>query len=538
MAANDQQLKEQKESREPAHHARRPMNAFLIFCKRHRGSVRLHFPHLENRAVTRVLGEWWATLHPDQKQSYINLAQEYKDAFLNANPDFKWYKLPAPPLRTLTTRPTNKKPDVGSSYEQNSTITTSNSNYESSNYTNTENNDAIQPGKLADESQIGGLSSLFTPQKNSSNRKDDDDGDHNNDNDDDDDVDDEDDELPNIENDNIANGADEIIVPKPPKKRYTELPIDLEQKRDCKADLFGESRTGIAESNNNNSSNNNNNEHHLHLDDEKRKREANSYMEVNSPEDNNFRGERSCKGLRYQKFLAEQVRNVGSMAQQVKRRRTELNKLTGIEKHTKERRNSISSNVSEKTDSLSSEGGNSSRSDLEHLVDSAEGKVEASKPENTETDEAEFEAWTRKRFKAEDFNLEKKIEALPSLSLEEFQEKKKQQRTKKKKLPQKLNTNSIAKRTLVNQNNNGQLDTSINNRKEINDINSHEESNNAHLVGSQKRKARKQSITRNASAIVSKNSTQETNQPWCASPDLEALACLAELAANRTKLTK
>lgn len=34
-----------------------------------------------------------------------------------------------------------------------------------------------------------------------------------------------------------------------------------------------------------------------------------------------------------------------------------------------ERRNSISSNVSEKTDSLSSEGGNSSRGDLEHLVE-------------------------------------------------------------------------------------------------------------------------------------------------------------------------
>lgn len=44
-------------------------------------------------------------------------------------------------------------------------------------------------------------------------------------------------------------------------------------------------------------------------------------------------------------------------------------RVTGVEKHTKERRNSISSNVSEKTDSLSSEGGNSSRSDLEHLVD-------------------------------------------------------------------------------------------------------------------------------------------------------------------------
>lgn len=52
------------------------MNAFLIFCKRHRGSVRSGFPHLENRAVTRVLGEWWATLNPDQKRTYKNLAQE------------------------------------------------------------------------------------------------------------------------------------------------------------------------------------------------------------------------------------------------------------------------------------------------------------------------------------------------------------------------------------------------------------------------------------------------------------------------------
>lgn len=30
-----------------------------------------------------------------------------KDAFFNANPNFKWYKLPAPPLRTLATRPSN-----------------------------------------------------------------------------------------------------------------------------------------------------------------------------------------------------------------------------------------------------------------------------------------------------------------------------------------------------------------------------------------------------------------------------------------------
>lgn len=33
----------------PDHHARRPMNAFLIFCKRHRGIVKEKYPNLENR---------------------------------------------------------------------------------------------------------------------------------------------------------------------------------------------------------------------------------------------------------------------------------------------------------------------------------------------------------------------------------------------------------------------------------------------------------------------------------------------------------
>lgn len=38
---------------------------------------------------------------------------QYKDAFLSANPTFKWYKLPAPPLRTLSTRPTNSDRSYG-----------------------------------------------------------------------------------------------------------------------------------------------------------------------------------------------------------------------------------------------------------------------------------------------------------------------------------------------------------------------------------------------------------------------------------------
>lgn len=61
---------------EPAHHARRPMNAFLIFCKKHRPIVRKKYPSLENRGVTRILGEWWALLDACDKEAYTNLAKE------------------------------------------------------------------------------------------------------------------------------------------------------------------------------------------------------------------------------------------------------------------------------------------------------------------------------------------------------------------------------------------------------------------------------------------------------------------------------
>jgi len=150
----------------------------------------------------------------------INFFQ-YKDAFLNANPDFKWYKLPAPPLRTLNTRPTNKKQESSSGVQSTNSVK---SEYESSDCTKSDRRDgqSIQPGKLADESQIGGLSSLFTPQKSETSE-----------------------ETINgiVENDSVP--------PKPPKKRYIESPFQGDQKRDCKTDLFGEKKRKRAESNNN-----------------------------------------------------------------------------------------------------------------------------------------------------------------------------------------------------------------------------------------------------------------------------------------------
>lgn len=83
---------------------RRPMNAFFLFCKRHRSVVRERYPHLENRAITKILGEWWASLEAPAKHTYTELAKQYKEAFMKANPDFKWCKMPTLPTRSPVTR--------------------------------------------------------------------------------------------------------------------------------------------------------------------------------------------------------------------------------------------------------------------------------------------------------------------------------------------------------------------------------------------------------------------------------------------------
>lgn len=64
------------DEKQPEHHARRPMNAFLIFCKRHRGIVREKYPNLENRAITKILGDWWANIDVAEKEHFNRLARE------------------------------------------------------------------------------------------------------------------------------------------------------------------------------------------------------------------------------------------------------------------------------------------------------------------------------------------------------------------------------------------------------------------------------------------------------------------------------
>ncbi|XP_024921177.1 HMG box transcription factor BBX isoform X2 [Cynoglossus semilaevis] len=80
--------------------ARRPMNAFLLFCKRHRSLVRQEHPRLDNRGATKILADWWAVLEPKEKQKYTDMAKEYKDAFMKANPGYKWCPTTSKPVKT------------------------------------------------------------------------------------------------------------------------------------------------------------------------------------------------------------------------------------------------------------------------------------------------------------------------------------------------------------------------------------------------------------------------------------------------------
>jgi len=69
-----QVMEESGELRKPA--VKRPMNAFLIFCKRQRSVVRQQNPHIDNRSVTRILGDLWANLDVNEKSVYTDLAKQ------------------------------------------------------------------------------------------------------------------------------------------------------------------------------------------------------------------------------------------------------------------------------------------------------------------------------------------------------------------------------------------------------------------------------------------------------------------------------
>ncbi|XP_053203379.1 LOW QUALITY PROTEIN: putative transcription factor capicua [Panonychus citri] len=71
-------------------HIRRPMNAFMIFSKRHRALVHQRHPNSDNRTVSKILGEWWYSLKKEEKEKYNDLAFKVKEAHFKKHPNWKW----------------------------------------------------------------------------------------------------------------------------------------------------------------------------------------------------------------------------------------------------------------------------------------------------------------------------------------------------------------------------------------------------------------------------------------------------------------
>ncbi|CAG5043391.1 unnamed protein product [Parnassius apollo] len=518
-------MHEQDGDGEPAHHARRPMNAFLIFCKRHRSVVRDKYPNLENRSITKILGEWWANLEKEEKACYTSLAKQYKDAFFSANPDFKWYKLPAPPLRTLTSRPreSNDKTIVSSNNEYHDTeLEKTNNNSTKVDLNKTPSENAVNaeakplsmftPGKLADEAQMGGLSSLLATKTEI--------------------------QTPNpyysppsfkfnaistpIEN-RSRNILERVGIKGNREDNIRELQNALTETTRIFEEDFDETGQIYYGTPNDQFTN----QDVIDQIVDKRYSTDDGYQR-NWSDDEKSKSGRSCKGKRYQEFMA-----VGGLIVNKRQRRDFPDKMPD---------EGYSASCSWDP------GSSREESYVEDAKPSSVNDIITENEAKPETDATEPDNNANKTFKAADFDLDAKIRALPSLSLEKFQQKKRENKRKKKTIN--LKPKALESSQIIN---------SVP-RPFMEDKREMAERWRENVIGSQKRKPRKISITRlEINSLVSNDmnrapktspdikigteapctviQTMEIcNQTPHNSVDLLALATLAEVAANTSKI--
>uniref|UniRef100_T1H2P3 Uncharacterized protein n=1 Tax=Megaselia scalaris TaxID=36166 RepID=T1H2P3_MEGSC len=107
-------------------------------------------------------------LESSEKAPFNELAKQYKDAFFSENPNFKWHKLPAPPLRSLPPRPKLIERDSSMEYEEIDESTANNDlqelklhHFDLKRVPHTVSVSEVANFKFADETQMGGLSQLI-----------------------------------------------------------------------------------------------------------------------------------------------------------------------------------------------------------------------------------------------------------------------------------------------------------------------------------------------------------------------------------------
>ena len=77
------QKKKNKKLKDP-NAPKRPMTAFLFFCKDNRKDVKSEFPDLKPTEVTSKLGEMWSSLEEKKKKKFLSLADKAKNQYEDA----------------------------------------------------------------------------------------------------------------------------------------------------------------------------------------------------------------------------------------------------------------------------------------------------------------------------------------------------------------------------------------------------------------------------------------------------------------------
>lgn len=453
-----------------------------------------------------------------------NFLFQYKDAFFNAHPDFKWYKLPAPPLRTLSSRPretTEKLVESPNSEHHETEFEKTNNNSTKLDFNKKPNDDPLYiepktlsmftPGKLADEAHMGGLSSLlstktetqtlnpyYSPPSFKFNAI----------------------STPNdCRSQNVTKAPNEDNI-RELQNALTETTKVFEEDFDGKDGVYHYGTIPLDQFTNQDV-----------IDQIVDKRLSKDEDRNWSDEEKNAKSGRSCKGKRYQQFMS-----VGGLIANKRQKKDFSDKSD----------DGYSANYSWEPGSSRSEESNSFGTEPKHIS----SVIEISTENETKVepiDEPEPDNNANKTFKAADFDLDAKIRALPSLSLEKFQQKKRENKRKKK-------TINPRPRVFESQIINTVPRPIIDQRRQM--IESWRET----VIGSQKRKPRKISITR--LEINSMISSVDINNAHKISPeiklateapcavvqhmeigkqtsrnvDLLGLATLAEVAANTSKL--
>lgn len=416
---------------------------------------------------------------------------QYKDAFFSANPDFKWYKLPAPPLRTLTTRPLTIQRETSPLQSPNDTLHT----------------DAqFTPGKLADESQLGMLSSLLKSDSFSNKSMEvDHKGNFNNNNNMNNNFNDSDREIDSAYN-NTSPEDKVLLPPKPLKKRIFEQTDN----NNPDSNLMKGNKTDFASNKevingNNNADNMTKQELYekvvdsMFQDEEEPHESYTNGIRKNKSKETRKSG-RSCKGKRYEEFMIH-----GKLLKN--KREKKMNEFNfKIESE-------LNCKLDSNNDDYTKNENQTPKLDLENTIKRLAERTNINLDNNNKKIKLETNDTIKPandtnsdNFQNSDFNLELRIEELPFLSYDSFVQRKRDSK-KRKQFKCKTTTNSVKQKG--------------------------EHANNKAPVGSKKRK-NKNNITH-----LEKNSKPTTEQDASSySTDLSGLATLAEIAANKEKINE